>query len=296
MYGTNGTWQSDNTTLEGTNNSICCDGIICITDMMHVCHNNKLVVPSLESLLGGPKTPKSHMVFYDICVKPVTGNTAWKNTLRNPLTDGINFGTPTDCAFACIILENNYDSWITKGEELHFDLVTEYDDLGNGHDRQLYTEWRTKMEYDPEAKNLDDYSVKEGDNSRFLAMRNARFLAFQDLHNVIRGTRETGEKERSSNSDIPSEMKKKRNLNQMSKKYTKGGSGRKRYGGWSDVAHARLEEVCKNVKDDRQRGLYRFFNEAVHTWQREEMEMNEESEEEEEVETHQVDRTVAWDL
>jgi hypothetical protein len=45
-------------------------------------------------------------------------------------------------------------------------------------------QWRTKMEYDPEAKN---YSVKEGDNSRFLAMQNARFLAFQS-HNVIRGT------------------------------------------------------------------------------------------------------------
>jgi hypothetical protein len=68
-------------------------------------------------------------------------------------------------------------------------------------------------------------------------------LAFQD-HNVIRGTRETGEKERSSNSDIPSEMKKKRNLNQMSKIH-KGVLEEKRYGGWSDVAHARLEEVCK---------------------------------------------------
>jgi hypothetical protein len=62
-----------------------------------------------------------------------------ENTLRNPLTDGINFGTPTDCAFA--YPETNYDSWITR-RELHFDLVTEYDDLGNGHDRQLYTEWR----------------------------------------------------------------------------------------------------------------------------------------------------------
>jgi hypothetical protein len=48
-----------------------------------------------------------------------------------------------------------------KGEELHFDLVTEYDDLGNGHDRQLYTV-ENKMEYDPEAKKLGRLSVKEG--------------------------------------------------------------------------------------------------------------------------------------
>jgi hypothetical protein len=97
----------------------------------------------VESLLAGPKTPKRHMVFYNICMKPVTGNIAWKNTLMNHLTEGDNFGTPTDCAFACIILENNYDSWITKGAELHFDLVTEYDKNENGSDRQLYTEWRT---------------------------------------------------------------------------------------------------------------------------------------------------------
>jgi hypothetical protein len=36
-------------------------------------------------------------------------------------------------------------------------------------------------------------------------------------------------------------MKKKRNLNQMSKKNTQRGSGRKKIWGWSDVAHARLE-------------------------------------------------------
>jgi hypothetical protein len=111
------------------------------TEMLHDCHQHKLVVPSMESLLAGPKTPKSHMVFYDICMKPVTGNTAWKTTLRKTLEEGDNFGMPTDCAFACIILENNYESWVSKGRDLHFDLVTEYDKDGDGMQHPLLTEY-----------------------------------------------------------------------------------------------------------------------------------------------------------
>jgi hypothetical protein len=251
----------------------------------------------MESLLAGPKTPKSHMVFYDICMKPVTGNTAWKNTLRKTLEETDNFGTPTDNAFACIILENNYTSWMKKGQELHFDLVTEYDAIGNGRDRQLYTEWRTDLEYDPEAKSSENYGVKPDDKARFNKIRNKRVLAFHDFHEEIKETFGTPVTELTGANDTLGEMKKKRNITQMSKKYTKGGSGRKRYGGWSDAAHSRLEEISTKVKKDRLSGHYRLFEEALHTWQREEMEMNEEGDDaEDEVETHQVDRSAAWDL
>jgi hypothetical protein len=36
---------------------------------------------------------------------------------------------------------------------IHFDLVTEYAAIRNGRDRQLYTEWRTDLEYDPGKTN-----------------------------------------------------------------------------------------------------------------------------------------------
>jgi hypothetical protein len=91
-------------------------------------------------------------------------------------------------------------------------------------------------------------------------------------------------------------MKKKRNLERMSKKYAKGGSGMKRYGEWSDVAHARLEEISNKVKADHLRGHYRLFEEAVHSLQGGQMEMNEESDEAEDVETYLVDRSAAWNL
>lgn len=220
-----------------------------------------------------------------------------ENYFEEDVGGGDNFGTPTDCAFACIILENNYESWVSKGRDLHFDLVTEYDKDGDGMQRQLFTEWRTELEYDPEAKARENYTVSPEDKARFLKVKNARMKDFKELHKVIEGGSMTQESWRNGKSDIPSEMKKKRNIDQMSKKYTKGGSGRKRYGGWSDVAHARLEEISTKVKKDRLSGHYRFFEEAVHTWQREEMEMNEESDDAEDgMETHLVDRSAAWDL
>jgi hypothetical protein len=64
---------------------------------------------------------------------------------EDPETD--NFGTPTDNAFARAI---SLRTTILPDEAgIYFDLVTEYA-IGNGRDRQLYTEWRTDLEYDPE--------------------------------------------------------------------------------------------------------------------------------------------------
>jgi hypothetical protein len=42
-------------------------------DMLLECHENDLVVPSLESLLAGPTYPKCHMIFYNMCIKPMAG-------------------------------------------------------------------------------------------------------------------------------------------------------------------------------------------------------------------------------
>jgi hypothetical protein len=263
-------------------------------DMLLECHENDLVVPSLESLLAGPTYPKCHMIFYNICIKPMAGGVAWRTALKSGFEHVGCFGTPTDFAFAYLILENNYQSWMKKGRDYKYKLVTEYDDRNVWKDRQFYAGWKIQYEYNTNASRYADYCVFSAEKARFESAKKERERTFKELHKTIKGTFVLESPDGGSEEDTPPKGKRKHN---DTKRYTKGGSGRRRYGGWTDNAHIKLEEVGEMIRDDRGKGNYLLLEQAVHQWQREELAMNEGSDEEaDDEERHTVDRTKAWDL
>jgi hypothetical protein len=278
--------------------------------MLQQCHENKLVVPSLESLIAGPTVSlKSHMVFYHICVKTVAGSVLWRNALKESFVKAGCFGTPTDFAFAYIILENNYKSWMRKASDHQFDLVTEYDNQESWKGRKFYIDWKIRSEYDSHSIAWDSYCVKEKEGDKFERVRTVRREAFLDgLYETIKGKFEYGKNCEETTLTLlattaaaspteSSNMKRKRVQQRDHKKYTKGGSGRKRFGGWSDEGHQRLEAVARKVKAGREGGDYTYLEHAIHLWQREEMEVDASSDEEEDTgDRHMVDRSAAWDL
>lgn len=265
--------------------------------MLQDCHERKLVVPSFESLTYGPMYPKGHLIFYSICLKSVVGGPTWKQCLRKEGEELDGFGTPTDYAFAYIILENNYESWVRRGREALFDFVTEYEDEGCGK-RSLYTERASRFEYDIKAANFLTYSIEPDQGVDFKAARKARRALCAKIYKEIKGklVLPTLEEVRDGkNESTPTKRKREKEARPV-KKYTKGGSGRKRYGGWSDEAHVQMEAVATQLKEDRQQGIYKFFDQAVHQWQRIIMDMEESDEEGSDTEKHTVNRSAAWDL
>jgi hypothetical protein len=270
--------------------------------MLQECHEKKLVVPALESLTAGPKYPKSHMVFYEICLKSVVGGAVWRKSLKSSYEGPGGFGTPTDYAFAILILENNYEAWMRKGKDTMLDFTTEYEDDGLG-ERVLYTVHNTACEYDPDGKDYESYLVNPAQKLTYSNTVKKRKAAYQTLHKKIKGRIELPSlgdlmklKQGEDITQKRAREKEKETEVRKSKRYTKGGSGRSRYGGWSDEGHTRLEDVTTTLKSLRQKGTFTLFENAVHDWQQTALGLDDSDEEEEKEEKRTVNRSAAWDL
>jgi hypothetical protein len=267
--------------------------------MLQECSDQKLVVPSLEGLIAGPDMPTYQLAFYDICVKSVTGNVAWRKSMKNADEDPGFCATPTDIAFAVIILENNYANWIAKGKANNFTFETEYDPIGAKGQTRLYTEVKYQFECDPKAKSFDRYLIYPDDKEAYDKVREASKEKFRKLYMQIKGTLQEQE-EFDTDLDVSEDVnvckRKRAKEERMTKKYTKGGSGRKRYGGWSIDAHKRMEQITAKVKASRLAGEYNYFERTLRQWQRQELDMDEDVEKPPEEPEHTIDREAAWDL
>ena len=233
------------------------------------------------------------------------GGVAWRANLKKPYEGTAGFGTPTDYAFASITLENNYESWVRKGRATNYDFLTEYEDEGLGRKR-LYVEYiHSAMEYDTEATSFEKYCVMP-DEENYYKVRDGRRDAFKNLYKEIPGKltfltagEVTEAREALDLNDTPNGKRRRvRDMNKerrKEKKFTSGGSGRKRYGGWSDEGHIRMEEVSAQVKEDRLKEESTNFGRALYQWQRRELEL-EDVDSDDSVEKHTVNRAAAWDL
>jgi hypothetical protein len=143
-----------------------------------------------------------------------------------------------------------------KGKDTMIDFTTESEDEGLGG-RALYTEHKnTACEYDPEGKDYDSYLVNPMEKLAYAVAVKKRRAAYQKIHKKIRKGRiallslADGMQRKQGEDSTQKRAREKEKESEVgkSKKYTKGGSGRTRYSGWSNEGHTRLEEVTTKLK------------------------------------------------
>jgi hypothetical protein len=114
--------------------------LISLSDMCKLCMRFALVLPSCECFNKRLDDPNSYFVFHKYFVRAVIGDEEWKKSYRSGReshTGGDSTITtqyrdqlcsPLDEAFALIMLQNNYFSWLLEAkEEMGEHLVTDYD-------------------------------------------------------------------------------------------------------------------------------------------------------------------------
>jgi hypothetical protein len=80
------------------------------------------------------------MVFCNVCMKPMAGGLAQGTALNSSFDHAGHFGTATDFAFACLILENNCQSWMRKGRDHKHESITDCDDQKTWKNRQFHAD------------------------------------------------------------------------------------------------------------------------------------------------------------
>ena len=71
------------------------------------CDENECILPSAERFQDRLANPALHIVFYDFMLRPIIGDTRWKESLSKDK----RMGTACAEAFAHMLLKNNYDAW-----------------------------------------------------------------------------------------------------------------------------------------------------------------------------------------
>lgn len=105
--------------------------VLCLPcpEICNLCTREGLIFPCIEAFQAGIKFPSVHMVFYEYFLKSCVGDSEWKDICLNPTNcQSDAFVDPPLEAFATIMLENNYFSWLLSAKDEYGDtLVTDYD-------------------------------------------------------------------------------------------------------------------------------------------------------------------------
>ena len=94
------------------------------TALCGYCDENNCILPSAERFQDRLGNPTLQLVFYDYMLRPIIGDTRWKECISN----NERMGTACAEAFAHMLLKNNYNAWYADYKSrIQGDLKCDYD-------------------------------------------------------------------------------------------------------------------------------------------------------------------------
>jgi hypothetical protein len=249
--------------------------------MCKLCARNALVFPACEAFQKRLDDPNHYFLFYKYFLRSAVGDEEWKrNSSSNKSIElSSRLATPLDEAFALVMLQNNYFSWLLEVKEEYGDsLVTDYDsshrasngtpllsliqythlkvcaiDLKDGEEENGYV-WTTINEEEHDQATSDAMEVIM--RTRGAVQHSKNYTDF------VESIKEIKEKEDDFNDDDKKRQIKRRKIMKGLRQYTgakQENETKKR--GWSIRGYQQLMEIKEAIIEDADK--YKRFNIAV---------------------------------
>ena len=231
----------------------------------------------------------------------IAGETEWKESMKAE-NDEARIGNTNTEAFAHLVLQNNYFSWLYEIKQRRNlkDLLTEYDSASKVKDKKhLVDIVLENIELDPDSMKvlLESHDGEDYKEVRDLRLQAARASAGAKRKNscmaVLKTLEEKVDKENNGSSEGARKLKRRKLLRQT-KMFTGSKENVRKAKGWNDEGHRTMVEIAKKIREDEKDMKYKAFDKAARLLYR--LRHKSQKTQEEVIEAYRLDLSCVWDF
>jgi hypothetical protein len=234
--------------------------VLLLQDLCRFCAKERVILPGLEAFEMLLELPPVYVVFYDYFFKSSVGDAAWKRNCEGQADMTAELGSPTEEAFAMVLLKNNYYAWLFQAkEEMQGLLVTDYDKDAKRKDFKSIHKVYLLMEIDMEETreemlvmkgqaSYNEIKKKTEEKMKDIRRRAQHSMEYQKVLEKLEEASELSDDEANEN---VRHKKKRRKLRDF-KAYTSQKEGEGKFKGWSSRVASDMSSIVAELTEAKE--------------------------------------------
>ena len=232
------------------------------TDMCKLCARNALVLPACEAFQKRLEDPNHYFLFYKFFLRSAVGDEEeWKrkSTSHKSVDNTSSLSSALDEAFALVMLQNNYFSWLLEAkEEFGNSLITDYDSSHRAPDGTpllsliQYTHMKVCVIDLQDGEEENGYVWKQGNEEHDTATSDVMQAVMrtrvtvqhsQNYNDIVESIKEIEEEEDLNDNEKKRKMKRRKIMKGLRPFTGKKEINEKRKRGWSLRGYKQLMDI-----------------------------------------------------